>query len=401
MASVVRRMAENIDYKDDGSTLLLQLKKLEQRAFELEAERRDWFFERDRLQREIQALRTEVEKLTVPPYIEGNITDVLEDGRAVVKSSTGPSLIVNVLKDIDVKKLTPSKRVALSQRNFAVLEVLPDSLDMYVKAMEVVETPKVSYIDIGGLKDQIRDIKELVELPLLKPEVFEKVGIEPPKGVLLQGPPGCGKTLLAKAVANGTKATFIKVVASELVQKYIGEGARMVRELFQLARAKAPSIVFVDEIDAVGGRRGDISVSGEREVQRTLLQLLSELDGFDSRGDVKIIGATNRIDLLDPALLRPGRFDRVIEIPAPDAKGRESIFKIHISRMNVSKEVSMKELASITDGATGAEIKAICTEAGLFAIRNDRDMITKSDFSKAIDKLLKREGGKSAASTYL
>ncbi|HPC27946.1 MAG TPA: proteasome-activating nucleotidase [Candidatus Methanomethylicus sp.] len=394
-------MTENIDYKDDGSTLLLQLKKLEQRAFELEAERRDWFFERDRLQREIQALRTEVEKLTVPPYIEGNITDVLEDGRAVVKSSTGPSLIVNVLKDVDVKKLTPSKRVALSQRNFAVLEVLPDSLDMYVKAMEVVETPKVSYTDIGGLKDQIRDIKELVELPLLKPEVFEKVGIEPPKGVLLQGPPGCGKTLLAKAVANGTKATFIKVVASELVQKYIGEGARMVRELFQLARAKAPSIVFIDEIDAVGGRRGDISVSGEREVQRTLLQLLSELDGFDSRGDVKIIGATNRIDLLDPALLRPGRFDRVIEIPAPDAKGRESIFKIHISRMNVSKEVSMKELADITDGATGAEIKAICTEAGLFAIRNDRDMITKSDFSKAIDKLLKREGGKSAASTYL
>ncbi len=394
-------MAENIDYKDDGSTLLLQMKKLEQRTFELEAERRDWFFERDRLQREIQALRTEIEKLTVPPYIEGNITDVLEDGRAVVKSSTGPSLIVNVLKDIDVNKLTPGKRVALSQRNFAVLEVLPDSLDVYVKAMEVVETPKISYADIGGLKDQIRDIKELVELPLLRPQLFEKVGIEPPKGVLLQGPPGCGKTLLAKAVANGTRATFIKVVASELVQKYIGEGARMVRELFQLARSKAPSIVFIDEIDAVGGRRGDISVSGEREVQRTLLQLLSELDGFEARGDVKIIGATNRIDLLDPALLRPGRFDRVIEIPAPDVKGREAIFKIHMSHMNVSKEVSTKDLASMTDGATGAEIKAICTEAGLFAIRNDRDVITKSDFNKAIDKMLKREGGKSAASTYL
>jgi len=175
----------------------------------------------------------------------------------------------------------------------------------------------------------------------------------------------------------------------------------MVRELFQLARSKAPSIVFIDEIDAVGGRRGDISVSGEREVQRTLLQLLSELDGFEARGDVKIIGATNRIDLLDPALLRPGRFDRVIEIPAPDVKGREAIFKIHMSHMNVSKEVSTKDLASMTDGATGAEIKAICTEAGLFAIRNDRDVITKSDFNKAIDKMLKREGGKSAASTYL
>jgi len=191
-------MAENIDYKDDGSTLLLQMKKLEQRTFELEAERRDWFFERDRLQREIQALRTEIEKLTVPPYIEGNITDVLEDGRAVVKSSTGPSLIVNVLKDIDVNKLTPGKRVALSQRNFAVLEVLPDSLDVYVKAMEVVETPKISYADIGGLKDQIRDIKELVELPLLRPQLFEKVGIDPPKGVLLQGPPGCARLCLLR-----------------------------------------------------------------------------------------------------------------------------------------------------------------------------------------------------------
>lgn len=394
-------MTENIDYKDNDSSLLLQLKKLEQRAFELEAEKRDWYFERERLQREVQALRTEIEKLTVPPHIEGNITDVLEDGRAVVKSTTGPSLIVNILKDIDIKKLTPGKRVSLSQRNFAVLETLPDSLDMYIKAMEVVEAPKVSYSDIGGLKDQIRDIKELVELPLLRPEIFEKVGIEPPKGVLLQGPPGCGKTLLAKAVANGTKATFIKVVASELVQKYIGEGARMVRELFQLARAKAPSIVFIDEIDAVGGRRGDITISGEREVQRTLLQLLSELDGFRSRGDVKIIGATNRIDLLDPALLRPGRFDRVIEIPAPDPKGREAIFKIHISKMNVCKDVNLKGLASETDGATGAEIKAICTEAGLFAIREDRDTITKSDFGKAIDKLLKKEEKRSASGTYL
>ncbi|MEM4217049.1 MAG: proteasome-activating nucleotidase [Candidatus Methanomethylicaceae archaeon] len=393
----MKEMSSDGEVKDEGISLLTQLRKLEQKVLDLEAERRDWYFERDRLQREIQVLREEIEKLTVPPYIEGSITDVLEDGRVVVKSSTGPSLIVNVLRTIDPSKLSPGKRVALSQRNFAVLEILPDPLDIYVKAMEVLESPKVSYKDIGGLDDQIREIRELIEFPLLKPELFEKVGIEPPKGVLLYGPPGCGKTLLAKAVASQTKATFIKVVASELVQKYIGEGARMVRELFQFARTKAPTIVFIDEIDAIGGRRADINVSGEREVQRTLLQLLSELDGFSARGDVKIIGATNRIDLLDPALLRPGRFDRVIEIPAPNQIGREAIFKIHMEKMNVIK-IDVKELARITEGATGADIKAICTEAGMFAIRENRDHIIREDFLRAIEKILRREGSKGVVS---
>ncbi|RZN55501.1 MAG: proteasome-activating nucleotidase, partial [Candidatus Methanomethylicota archaeon] len=285
------------------------LKKLEQKLLDLEAERKDWYYEREKLLREIQFLREEIERLTAPPYIEGYISDILEDGRVIVKSSTGPSLIVNVSRNLDISKLSVGKRVALSQRNFAVVEILPDQLDTYIKAMEVIEAPNVSYNDIGGLDEQIKEIRELIEIPLLKPKLFEKVGIDPPKGVLLYGPPGCGKTLLAKAVASQTKATFIKVVASELVQKYIGEGARLVRELFQFARMKAPSIVFIDEIDAIGGKRIDINTSGEREVHRTLLQLLSELDGFNPRGDVKIIGATNRIDLLDPALLRPGRFD--------------------------------------------------------------------------------------------
>ena len=394
-------MSANSEIKDEGMPVLMQLRKLEQRILDLEAERREWIFERERLQREIQILRTEIEKLTVPPHVEGNVTDILEDGRAVVKSSTGPSLIVNVMKSIDIGKLSPGKRVALSQRNFAILELLPDSLDMYVKAMEVLEVPRVSYSDIGGLDEQINELRELVELPLLKPEVFEKVGIEPLKGVLLYGPPGCGKTLLAKAVARETKAAFIKVVASELVQKYIGEGSRMVRELFQLARAKAPSVVFIDEIDAVGGRRADISISGEREVQRTLLQLLSEMDGFSAKGDVKIVGATNRIDLLDPALLRPGRFDRVLEIPAPDLTGRESIFRIHLQKMNIDKEINPRELAKMTEGATGAQIKAICTEAGMFAIRGERDIITRKDFASAISKLLKKEESKGGTSgTY-
>jgi proteasome regulatory subunit len=395
-------MSANSEVKDDMMPVLMQVRKLEQRIVELETDRRDWVFERERLQREIQILRAEIEKLTVPPHVEGSVTDILEDGRAVVKSSTGPSLVVNVMKNVEVGKLTPGKRVSLSQRNFAILELLPDSLDMYVKAMEVLEVPRVSYSEIGGLDEQIRELRELVELPLLKPEVFEKVGIEPLKGVLLYGPPGCGKTLLAKAVAKETKATFIKVVASELVQKYIGEGSRMVRELFQLASAKAPSVVFIDEIDAVGGRRADISISGEREVQRTLLQLLSEMDGFSAKGEVKIIGATNRIDLLDPALLRPGRFDRVLEIPAPDQTGREAIFRIHLQKMNVDGEIKPQELAKITEGATGAQIKAICTEAGMFAIRGSRDMITKKDFASAVSKLLKKEGAKVGASgTYL
>lgn len=395
-------MAENISFKDDSTHLLMQIKKLEQRAQELEAEKRDWFYERERLQREVQVLRSEIEKLTVPPYIEGYITDLLPDGRAVVKSSTGPSLVVNIMRTVDSSKLVPGKRVSLSQRNFAVIEVLPDTLDSYVQVMEVLEAPKVSYSEIGGLDEQINELRELIELPLLNPNIFEKVGIDPPKGILLHGPPGCGKTLMAKAVASETKARFIKVVASELVQKYIGEGARMVRELFQMARSKAPSIVFIDEIDAIGSRRADINISGEREVQRTLLQLLSELDGFSARGDVKIIGATNRIDLLDPALLRPGRFDRILEIPPPDAKGREAIFKIHLKRMNVSEDVDAKQLSLLTQGATGASIKAICTEAGLFAIRNFRDRIIMEDFANAIKKILRKEDVKDAPSgTYL
>ena len=395
-------MSANTDIKDEGIPTLLQVRKLEQRILDLEGERREWDFERDRLVRETQILRGEIEKLTVPPSVEGNITDVLEDGRAVVKSSTGPSLVVNIMKSVDVSKLMPGKRVALSQRNFAVLEVLPDSLDIYVKAMELTEVPKVSYSDIGGLNEQINEIRELVELPLLKPELFEKVGIDPLKGILLYGPPGCGKTLLAKAVANETKAAFIKVTASELVQKYIGEGARMVRELFMMARTKAPSIVFIDEIDAIGGRRGDISISGEREVQRTLLQLLSEMDGFSPKGDVKLIGATNRIDLLDPALLRPGRFDRMLEVPAPNQAGREAIFRIHKSKMNVAEDVKLADLAKLTEGATGADIKAICTEAGMFAIRNNRVLVIRNDFTNAINKILKKGEPKCGVSgTYL
>jgi len=387
---------------EDKEALREQLRRLEHRVVVLEEARRLWEAERERLLEEIRRLRRELDSLSAPPLVEAYVTDLLPDGRVVVKSSTGPSLVVPVAPTVPAEKLSVGARVALSQKGFAVVEILPDTVDLYVKAMEVTEAPEVTYSDIGGLEPQIQEIRELVELPLKEPELFEKVGIDPPKGVLLYGPPGCGKTLLAKAVAHETKATFIRVVGSELVQKFIGEGARLVREIFALARKEAPSIVFIDELDAIGGRRLDVATSGEREVHRTLMQLLSEMDGFNPRGDVKIIGATNRIDILDPALLRPGRFDRVIEVPLPDEMGRKEIFKIHMRRMSFSEEVDISLLAKLTEGASGADIKAICTEAGMYAIRERREHVEMRDFLKAIDKVLGKRGKTAEkTSTYI
>ena len=274
-----------------------------------------------------------------------------------------------------------------NQRGSAIVKILPEREDPFVKSMEVLEKPNVSYEDIGGLSQQIQELREVIELPLKNPEIFKELGIQPPKGVLLYGPPGTGKTMLAKAVAAESNATFIHVVASEFAQKFVGEGARVVREVFELARKKAPSIVFIDEIDAIGAKRVDLGTSGEREVQRTLMQLLAELDGFQPLDNVKIIGATNRIDILDPALLRPGRFDRVIEIPLPDFNGRKEIFKIYISKMKVSNEVDVTILAKLTEGFSGADIKNVCTEAGYFAIRENKRIIEMSHFIEAINKV--------------
>jgi proteasome regulatory subunit len=259
--------------------------------------------------------------------------------------------------------------------------------------MEVDERPNVRYEDIGGLDKQIQEIREVVELPLKHPELFEKVGIEPPKGILLYGPPGTGKTLLAKAVATETNATFIRVVGSELVKKFIGEGAALVKDIFKLAKEKAPSIIFIDEIDAIAAKRTEALTGGDREVQRTLMQLLAEMDGFDPRGDVKVIGATNRPDILDPAILRPGRFDRIIEVPPPDEKGRLEILKIHTRKMNL-KDVDLAEIAKITEGCVGADLKAICTEAGMNAIRELRDYVTMEDFRKAVEKIMEKKRAK-------
>lgn len=340
-----------------------------------------------RLRLENKQLMLEIEALRKPPLVIGDIEEVVDNERVIVRSSTGPKFLVYLSHFIDRSKLAPGVRVAMTQSNLTVVDVLPSSKDPLVRAAEVIERPNVTYNDIGGLKEAIREIRESIELPMTRPELFERLGIEPPKGVLLIGPPGTGKTLLAKAVAHHSKATFIHVVGSELVQKYIGEGARLVRELFQLAREKSPSIVFIDEIDAIGAKRSLDDTSASREVERTLMQLLAEMDGFDPRGDVKIIAATNRPDILDPALLRPGRFDRIIRIPMPNREARREIFLIHTRRMRLSEDVDFDKLASLTEGMTGADIKAICTEAGMFAIRNSREYVTLEDFMRAIKKV--------------
>lgn len=341
-----------------------------------------------RLQKDLTRLRTEMERLKSPPLIIGTLRDILPDNRVVVKSSTGPDFIVSVSEYCPQEDLVPGSRVSLNKQTLAVMNVLSAPLDPVVTGAEILEKPDVSYGDIGGLRQEMLELREAVEDPLLRPELYEKVGIEPPKGVLLVGPPGTGKTLMAKAVANATKATFIRLVGSELVQKYIGEGARLVRELFDLAKEKAPSIIFIDELDSVGAKRLDVATSGDREVQRTLMQLLSELDGFTPMSNIKIIGATNRPDILDDALLRPGRFDRIIEIGLPDTEGRTEIFRIHIAHMNVDPSVEARKLSDISEGASGAEIKSICTEAGMLAIRDGRDCVAMDDFFKAKVKVL-------------
>lgn len=373
------------DYaKLDQDTLVEYVKYLEKKVRELEQQV-------IRLKQEAAYYKQELEKMMAPPLIEATVLDVLSDGRVVVKSSTGPNLIVTVNDNIDKSKLKPGASVAINQRGSTIIEVLPEREDPYVKAMEVIEKPSIKYSDIGGLEEQIKEIRETIELPLLKPDLFQKVGIEPPKGVLLYGPPGTGKTLLAKAVAGETNSTFIRVVASEFVQKFIGEGARIVREVFELAKRKAPSIIFIDEIDAIAAKRIDVGTSGEREVQRTLMQLLAEMDGFDPLGNVKIIAATNRIDILDPAILRPGRFDRIIYVPLPDDKGRYEIFLIHTRKMNLAEDISLWQLVKLTQGFSGADIKAVCVEAGYNAIRDGRDIVVMKDFLDAIEKIKSRK----------
>jgi len=361
--------------------------ELREQLRQVEADKRYIETQKIRYEREVRKLKSESEQLRSPPLIIGTITDVVDASRVIVRSSAGPRFLVRSSPSISAEEIKPGVRCTLNQQSLAIVELLPTSFDAQIYGMELVDSPQETYADIGGLEVQINEIKEAVELPLKRPELFLRIGIDPPKGVLLHGPPGTGKTLLAKAVAHETNAHFMRVVGSELVQKYIGEGARLVRELFDLAKKKAPTIIFIDEIDAVGASRTEANTSGDREVQRTLMQLLAGMDGFENRGDVKIIGATNRIDILDRALLRPGRFDRIIEIPLPDETGRLSILNVHCRALTMDENVDLCEVAKQTDGKNGADLRAICMEAGMFAIRKERPAITQEDFLAAIAKI--------------
>jgi proteasome regulatory subunit len=372
------------------------LRALEEAYAALRDESQQLINERNALEADVRQLRKKIDRLDenvnllkMPPLIIGHIQDILDHERAIVRSSNGTVFQVSLNQRLEPDLLKPGTRVALNQDSLSVIEVLHEAWDPMVSGAEMVEKPTTTYADVAGLDEQVESVREAIELPLTKPELFEKIGIVPPKGVLLVGPPGCGKTLLAKAVANQTDATFIRMVGSELAQKYIGEGGRMVRELFSLAKEKSPSVIFLDEIDAIGAKRLDGSTSGDREVQRTLMQLLAELDGFDALHDVKIIAATNRPDILDDALLRPGRFDRVIEIPIPDDASRKAILSVHLDAMN-TKKVSVGRVVERTSGYSGAELKATCVEAGMIAIRDGRSSVTQADMMEAITRLDKK-----------
>ncbi|KAG0748743.1 hypothetical protein G6F57_002649 [Rhizopus arrhizus] len=348
-----------------------------------------------------QEERTRVDDLRGSPMTVGSLEEIIDDDHVIVSSTTGPEYYVSVMSFVDKDLLEPGCSVLLHHKTMSVVGVLADDTDPMVSVMKLEKAPTESYADIGGLEKQIQEIKEAVELPLTHPELYEEMGIKPPKGVILYGVPGTGKTLLAKAVANQTSATFLRIVGSELIQKYLGDGPKLVRELFRVAEENAPSIVFIDEIDAVGTKRYESTSGGEREIQRTMLELLNQLDGFDSRGDVKVIMATNKIDSLDPALIRPGRIDRKIEFPLPDVKTKRRIFNIHTSRMTLSDDVDLEEFVMSKDDLSGADIKAICTEAGLMALRERRMKVVAEDFRKAREKVLYRKSEGTPEGLYL
>ncbi|ACV10555.1 26S proteasome subunit P45 family [Halorhabdus utahensis DSM 12940] len=391
-------------YDDDVSkqekieALEEQLDLLESQNEEMRDELLDANAENNKYKQKLERLTHENKKLKQSPLFVATVQELTEDGVVIKQHGNNQEALTEVTEEMR-EDLEPDDRVAVNN-SLSIVKTLEDETDVRARVMQVDQSPDVTYQDIGGLDDQVSEVRETVEMPLKSPEMFDEVGIDPPSGVLLHGPPGTGKTMLAKAVANQTDATFIKMAGSELVHKFIGEGAKLVRDLFELARQHEPSVLFIDEIDAIAAKRTDSKTSGDAEVQRTMMQLLSEMDGFDERGEIRIIAATNRFDMLDRAILRPGRFDRLIEVPKPDETGREQIFKIHTRGMNLAETVDFESLAAEATDASGAEIKAICTEAGMFAIRDDRTEVTEADFRDAWEKIQAEESDDEVSKTF-
>ena len=396
----VEVMSDTVDdvdlpYEDDASqkqkleALEERLEILEQQNDEMRDKLLDANAENNKYQQKLERLTHENKKLKQSPLFVATVQELTGEGVIIKQHGNNQEALTEVTGDMR-EELSPDDRVAVNN-SLSIVKQLDSETDVRARVMQVDQSPDVSYADIGGIGEQMDEVRETVEMPIESPEMFDEVGIDPPSGVLLHGPPGTGKTMLAKAVANQTDATFIKMAGSELVHKFIGEGAKLVRDLFELARQQEPAVVFIDEIDAIAAKRTESKTSGDAEVQRTMMQLLAEMDGFEDRGQISIIAATNRFDMLDRAILRPGRFDRLIEVPKPDFEGREMIFEIHTRGMNVSDDVDFAELADLAAGASGADIKAVCTEAGMYAIRDDRVEVTTEDFEGAWRKIQRAE----------
>ena len=373
-------MEETILTPSGESELSWQLK-----AQDLESQLLDLKVRNDELARDNAQLKRENNQLKRMPLFVAVVIDLLGKGEVYLRQQGNNQEYITHVNDELFSQLKPGTKVAVNNA-LSIVRIVGNIFDSRVRVMELEESPDMTFDHVGGLEKEIEEVREAVEYPLTKPEIFARIGVEPPKGILLYGPPGTGKTLIAKAVAHEAKATFIRMSGSELVHKYIGEGAQLVRELFSLAREKAPTIVFIDEIDAVGSTRTNDGTSGSAEVQRTLMQLLAEMDGFDNRGDVRIMAATNRVDMLDPALLRPGRFDRVIAIPLPDKAGRKAILGIHSRKMTLI-DVDLDRIVDMTENATGADLQAVCREVGMMAVRREADGVTEEDFEKAVRKV--------------
>jgi proteasome regulatory subunit len=370
--------------QEEMEDLREELEIVREQKEEMEEKLLDANAEKNRVEQKLDRVQQENAKLKQGPLFIATVEEVTSDGVIVRQHGNNQEALTEITDELR-EKLEAGDRVTINNQ-LAVVDKIEAETDARAQAMEVDASPDVTYEDIGGVNEQMKEVRETIEMPLENPEQFDAVGIDPPSGVLLHGPPGTGKTMLAKAVANQTDAKFIKMAGSELVHKFIGEGAKLVRDIFEVAREEEPAVLFIDEIDAIAAERTDSKTSGDAEVQRTMMQLLNEMDGFEDRGDVRIIAATNRFDMLDDAILRPGRFDRLIEVPTPEKDGRESIFEIHTRDMN-TEGLDFGELASMAEGASGAEIEAVCTEAGMFALRNGREVVTMEDFADAHAKI--------------